>query len=148
MDPAAVFTIYCEHLGASFWAEPANATSNVAFLATAIGIWWILLREEPRDRPALLLIALTICIAFGSFAFHTVPTRVTVLFDVVPIALFIYAYFLVAMHRFFGLGAFKSVAATAGFVVASLALVALARPSPGFRRLTFRPLSQFSVWVS
>jgi hypothetical protein len=82
--------LYCERVGASFWAEPVNALTNAAFLlAAAIACvrWW---RAGARDWPTLALIVVLVAIGFGSFAFHTLATRGAVYLDVIPIAVFIY----------------------------------------------------------
>ena len=31
--------LYCERLDSSFWAEPINALTNVAFIIAAWGVW-------------------------------------------------------------------------------------------------------------
>ena len=44
--------IYCERLGPGFWAEPLNATSNLAFIVSATLLAWGLHRERLRSfRP-------------------------------------------------------------------------------------------------
>ena len=55
----------------------------------------------------------------GSAWSIAVATRGAMLFDVVPIAVFIYGYFLLALRRFFCLGAFVSTAITLLFAAAS-----------------------------
>jgi hypothetical protein len=95
--------LYCERVGAGFWAEPVNALTNVAFLLAA-GIafahWW---RAGARDWPTLALIIVLVAIGLGSFAFHTLATRGAVYFDVIPIGVFIYGYLLLALRRFLAL---------------------------------------------
>lgn len=123
--------LYCERTGATFWAEPLNAVTNIVFIAVAV----LVLRDWGRRRddwPVLGLALLTGAIGIGSFLFHTVATRWAAIADVLPIALFIFAYFLLAMRRFLQLSMFRAFAATAGFVAASLVLVPfLERPFGG-----------------
>ncbi|HET9716517.1 MAG TPA: ceramidase domain-containing protein [Pseudolabrys sp.] len=91
--------LYCERLGAPFWAEPVNALSNIAFLfaaATAFRLWR---KDGGGDLGILALIAVVAMVALGSFAFHTIATRGAMLLDVVPIGIFIYGYFLFAVRR-------------------------------------------------
>jgi hypothetical protein len=95
--------LYCERVGAGFWAEPVNALTNVAFLlAAAIAFvrWW---RAGARDWPTLALIVVLVAIGFGSFSFHTLATRGAVYLDVIPITVFIYGYLLLALRRFLAL---------------------------------------------
>src|ERR1043165_6611632 len=108
---------YCERVDPSFWAEPANALTNVAFLIAAVAAFMQWRREARGDLPchALILVCavLAFCslsfltlnlvslfIAFGSFAFHTLATRGAVLLDIIPITMFIYGYLLLALRRF------------------------------------------------
>lgn len=94
--------LYCERTDPSFWAEPINALSNVAFLiaaALALREW----RRRRGDVGVLSLILITALIGIGSFTFHTVATRGAALADTIPIAIFIYGYLLWALRRLFGL---------------------------------------------
>lgn len=103
---------YCERVGQAFWAEPVNAISNLAFLlaaAIAYRVWLskaeVGRREKRgRDGAGLALIIVVAVIAIGSFLFHTLANRWSSLADVAPIAVFIYGYFAVALHRLIGLG--------------------------------------------
>jgi hypothetical protein len=113
---------YCERQGHGFWAEPLNALTNVAFLFAAAGAFALWRRERKADGPALALILVTAAVGLGSFVFHTVATKGAELLDVVPIAIFIYAYFFLALRRFFGLGALASGAITILFAAFSVAI--------------------------
>lgn len=93
---------YCERVGTAFWAEPLNATSNAAFLLAA---GYILLRQRRSGTfdPALLtLAAMAASVGIGSFLFHTLANRWTLIADIVPIALFIYAFIFEGLRRFAG----------------------------------------------
>ncbi|MEX6506336.1 ceramidase domain-containing protein [Jiella sp. M17.18] len=110
---------YCERTSAAFWAEPLDAVSNIAFLlAAAHGLWrW---NHGRREDPALLWLALLVgVLGIGSFLFHTVATRWASLADVLPIAVFIYAYFALALSRFIGLGFAGTLLGTLTFLAAS-----------------------------
>jgi hypothetical protein len=110
---------YCERQSGEFWAEPANALSNAAFLVAA-GLAYVFWRRRgATDRAALALIIVTAVVGVGSFIFHTLATRGAELLDVIPIAIFIYGYFLLALRRFFGLGAPAALALTLFFAIAS-----------------------------
>ena len=78
--------IYCERLDASFWAEPINAITNLSFIVAGFFIWRL---RTPRSN---LLAILMILIGLGSFSFHTFANRLTGLFDVLVIALYLVAF--------------------------------------------------------
>ena len=128
MDWSAPIDLYCERTDASFWAEPANALTNGAFLIAAAAAFWLWRRAGSRDWPALALIVVVVAVGLGSFAFHTLATRGAVLADVIPIAIFIYGYLLLALRRFVGLSAAVSVAIVAVYAVGAQALSWLAPP--------------------
>ena len=97
---------YCERTDAAFWAEPVNALSNAAFLIAAA----LAARRARGNGPVLALAGIVFVVGIGSFLFHTLANRWSMLADVIPIAVFIYGYFALAMARFFG---FRPAAATA-----------------------------------
>ncbi len=102
MDWTAPVDIYCERLSSGFWAEPANALTNAAFVAAAI---WaaVTARRRGEDNPLVwLLIAMAAAIGVGSFLFHTFANRWSELADVIPIWTFVALYVLVAAHRIGG----------------------------------------------
>ena len=109
MDWSTPIDLYCERTDASFWAEPANALTNVAFLIAAVAAFAQWRRQGEcdggRDGPALALIGVVVAVGLGSFAFHTMATRGAMLADVIPIAIFIYGYLLLALRRFLHLSA-------------------------------------------
>jgi hypothetical protein len=106
---------YCERLGPGFWAEPLNAVTNAAFIAAALYALVLWRRAGARDWPALWLIAVTFMVGTGSFLFHTFANRWSLLADVLPIAVFIYSYFLLAMRRYLSLGLVAAIAVTVLF---------------------------------
>src|SRR5258708_32694158 len=86
MDWSAPIDLYCERTDASFWAEPANALTNAAFLIAAAAAFWLWRSQSEshrsRDWPALALIVVVVAVGIGSFVFHTLATRGAVLADV------------------------------------------------------------------
>ncbi|MEB3350831.1 MAG: hypothetical protein VKM01_00735 [Cyanobacteriota bacterium] len=81
--------LYCERLGPGLWAEPLNASTNLAF---ALAAWrlarlagW---RGPGADRGVLALAGLALALAIGSGLFHTVATPWAMAADVLPILLF------------------------------------------------------------
>ncbi len=119
MDWRAAIMDYCERQSPAFWAEPANAVSNFAFIIAAAAAFLLWRRRGGADYPALALIIVTASVGVGSFIFHTVATRGAMLLDVIPIAIFIYGYFLLALRRYFGLPTAPAAAITLAFAAGS-----------------------------
>jgi len=122
MDWFEPIRAYCERNDPGFWAEPANALSNGAFLLAAAASARRAFRAEPPDRACLALAGLIAVVGLGSFLFHTLAIYAALLADVIPIALFIYAYLTLALRRFLRLSPTRVAAATAGFVLFGFAL--------------------------
>ncbi|WP_062111009.1 ceramidase domain-containing protein [Aureimonas sp. AU40] len=131
MDWTAPIDAYCERLGPGFWAEPVNAVSNAAFLLAALWAFMRWRRQGRGDGAVLLLIALVAVIALGSFLFHTFANRWSALADVLPIALFIYGFFALALHRLVGLGLAAGLFGTLAFALAGQFGAPLAEPLLG-----------------
>ncbi|TXN72053.1 ceramidase domain-containing protein [Methylobacterium sp. WL6] len=112
---------YCERGSPAFWAEPVNAVSNAAFLVA--GTVAFRRARTVDDRPAAALALLTAIVGVGSFLFHTLAVRWAMLADVVPIAVFIHAYFFLAMVRFLRFGLVAAAAATLAFAGFGFGLV-------------------------
>lgn len=124
-EPRFLFA-YCERMGqAGFWAEPLNAITNGAFLGVALIGLMLWLRQSPKDWALMALAGIVTAIGIGSFLFHTIPNHVTVMLDVLPIQLFILAYFGLAVRRFLGLPLWAAFVAPALFFVASAGFVSL-----------------------
>lgn len=108
---------YCERAGHGFWDEPVNALTNGAFIVAALAVIVMQLRGKARDRPVALLALVVLMVGAGSFLFHTFATRGAMLADVLPIAIFIYGYLLLALTRFAGLRLIAALAVLAAFFV-------------------------------
>jgi hypothetical protein len=115
MNWSAPIDHYCERTDPSFWSEPLNAASNAAFIVAALLAFGLWRRAGSRDGAALFLIVVTTAVGIGSFLFHTLANRWSLLADVLPIAVFIYSYFLISMRRYVGLNAAAAAAATLAF---------------------------------
>lgn len=103
---------YCERLGPAFWAEPANAVTNAAFLIAAFILW----RRTAGLPEGRALCAILAAIGAGSFLFHTAANRLTATLDVAPILVFILAYLFLASRDILGLRGWRPWAATAAFL--------------------------------
>ncbi len=122
MDWNTPIDAYCERLGPGIWAEPANAVTNLAFLAVAAWLWP---RTQGVER---VLVALLFAIGIGSGLFHTVATPWAALADTAPIALFVLVYVLAANRHYLGWQMSAAVLGAAAFVpVAALTGSAFAR---------------------
>lgn len=123
MNPSLFEAIdnYCERTGPELWSEPINALTNLAFFAA--GVWGlVLVRRNRTGGFAETLAWWVILIGIGSALFHTFANRLTVWMDVLPIALFVFAYTLFNLRRFFRFGWPKAAAIFVAFyVVASFA---------------------------
>ncbi|KQQ80685.1 ceramidase domain-containing protein [Aureimonas sp. Leaf324] len=131
MDWFAPIDAYCERLGPDFWAEPLNAVTNLAFLLGAAVAWRAWRRAPRRDGITFAFILLVAVIGVGSLLFHTFANGWSLLADVIPIAVFIYGFFALALFRFVGLRPALSVAGTIGFAVAAQVVERLAGPVLG-----------------
>ncbi len=114
--------LYCERLGPSFWAEPVNAFSNIAFLLAAWAAFVEWRKVGSGDQAILALIVIVAVVGVGSFTFHTVATRGAMMLDVGPIGVFIYSYFLFALRRFLALPWMAALVIFIAFVVLSFGL--------------------------
>ena len=70
---------YCERSDPSFWAEPVNAVTNLAFVLAGLWAWR---RTSGLGR---VLSVVLMAIGVGSFLFHTVAEAWSGLADVLPI---------------------------------------------------------------
>jgi hypothetical protein len=112
---------YCERaLDPSFWAEPLNALTNIAFLLAALAGALSWLRQPPEGRRIFeaALIFIVAVIGTGSFLFHTYATRWAVLADVIPITIFMLAYLVYACRKFLSWGWLATAVSLGIFIVA------------------------------
>lgn len=117
MNWFAKVDIYCERLDPSFWAEPLNALSNLAFLVAAL-IAFRAARRAGRLEPLVLaMILLAGLVGIGSFLFHTVATRWAGVADTAPILIFILFYLYLAARRYLSLPVVAALAAPVLFML-------------------------------
>lgn len=83
---------YCERTGPEFWAEPANALTNLAIVIAAWFVWRLAAREQLRDSSIIAITWVIVAVGIGSFLFHTFATVVTLWLDVVPVFIFQLCY--------------------------------------------------------
>ena len=83
---------YCERVGPGLLAEPLNAVSNVSFLLAAWAAWVLATHTGALSAGVRVLIALAASVGIGSILWHTYPTSLTLILDIVPILFFIIWY--------------------------------------------------------
>ncbi|MEO0637810.1 MAG: ceramidase domain-containing protein [Pseudomonadota bacterium] len=108
--------IYCERTDATYWSEPINALSNIAFIIAGV----LAFRNARKLKADLFVqgLSLWICvIGIGSYLFHTHANVWSEMADVVPIQIFIVAITLFALRRYVGLSWPSSVISTVLLVV-------------------------------
>lgn len=133
MNWAEQIDIYCERTDASYWSEPLNAVTNLAFILAALIMW----RRSEGVAAARLLGGILFAIGIGSFLFHTEATQWASLADTAPIGLFILTYLFLTNSDMAGLPTWGAGLATLAF--APYAYVAV----PLLDRLPFFHISDF-----
>jgi len=109
---------YCERgTDPSFWAEPLNAVTNLGFiLAFAYCVGALANRPKGEHGPWMHFLVWTVlAIGVGSFLFHTLATPRAALADVIPIGVFMLAYFGYALRRFLQFNMVVTLAGVFGF---------------------------------
>ena len=114
---------YCERTDFSYWAEPVNAVTNIAFLLAALFVWR---RTQglPLARAMAMILAV---IGVGSFLWHTHATGWASLSDVGPILLFILVYIFAATRDYLGAAPLVAGGVTLGFFPYAFGFQALFR---------------------
>ncbi|MYF90284.1 MAG: hypothetical protein F4186_13745 [Boseongicola sp. SB0676_bin_33] len=133
MDLTGTIDGYCERTDPTFWSEPVNAVTNLAFLVAAIVMW-----ARTRGMPAgQMLSTLLFLIGVGSGLFHTFATGWAALADVAAIVIFTLAYLYLANRDFMGWPVWISGLGTLAFLPYSLVLTRV------FETLPFFAISSF-----
>ncbi|MGX5801615.1 ceramidase domain-containing protein [Bradyrhizobium sp. Arg314] len=146
--------LYCERTGPGLWAEPANALTNLVFIAA--GLWGVRqVRRYKTGAFAEVLAWWVVAIGIGSALFHTFATKGTIWADILPIASFTLAYTLFNLRRFLDISWGKAIPVFIAFyVVAGLITFAvpdwLRQASNGTTSYLppFLALAFFGVWVA
>jgi hypothetical protein len=110
---------YCERTDFTFWSEPLNALTNLAFIIAAIVFW----RRSAGLPVARLLSVVLVVVGVTSFLFHTLATVWASTADVAGIALFILIYLFATNRDMVPMGGWLAVFATALFVPYAAAVV-------------------------
>ncbi len=120
----AYIDIYCERTGPTFWAEPVNALTNLAFFVAAWALWRLARREGALDAGTWALIAIVAAIGAGSFAFHTLANRPAMLADVIPILIYQLVWLFLYLRRVVGWGPMTALMPVGGYLALSMLMSA------------------------
>ena len=118
-------TDYCERIDDSFWAEPLNAITNIAFILVAVFLIRRLKHHQISPTAILdiwLLIILIVVIGIGSFFWHTLATTWAKWLDITPILLYMSIYLLSFLHRIVQLPILSSVVWLFSFYAVNIGL--------------------------
>ncbi len=102
--------IYCERTDLTYWSEPINALTNLAFLIAAVFMW-----RRVTDAFGRALCIILFSIGVGSYLFHTHATVWAVILDVVPILLYVLLYIFLANFRYWNLPLLLAIIATVAY---------------------------------
>ena len=133
MDWFAQIDGYCERTDFTYWSEPLNATTNVAFIIAAFIFW----RRSAAVPMARVLSGILFVVGIGSYLFHTHATIWAATLDVAPIGVFILTYLFVVNRDMVPMGGWMAAFATALFIPYAAALV------PVLNQIPFIAISNF-----
>ncbi|MBT8412121.1 MAG: ceramidase domain-containing protein [Octadecabacter sp.] len=119
---------YCERTDFSYWSEPVNAVTNLAFLVAAVWMW----RRSAGLPAARVLCAILFVIGVGSFLFHTHATAWAATADMLPIGLFILFYLFLVNRQMLGWPLWAAAIGTAGFLPYAVGVTVVLRDVPFF----------------
>src|ERR687894_2496815 len=109
--------VYCERVGMGVLAEPLNAVSNISFLLAAWAAWVLAKRTGTLSAGVRVLIAMAASVGIGSILWHTYPTMLTLILDIVPILIFIIWFIWLYARNVIGMRSLFAVACAAAFVL-------------------------------
>lgn len=91
---------YCERTDASFFSEPLNFATNLAFALAGYFLWKQLKGIPPAQQApySRFLVINIFVIAMGSSLFHSVATFWAMMADVLPIGVYLFAYLILFLR--------------------------------------------------
>jgi Ceramidase len=111
--------VYCERVGPGLLAEPLNAVSNISFLLAAWAAWVLAKRTGTLSAGVRVLIAIAASVGIGSILWHTYPTMLTLILDIVPILIFLIWYIWLYTRNVIRMRSLFAVASVAVFLLAT-----------------------------
>lgn len=133
MDLFEQFDGYCERTDLSYWSEPINAVTNLAFVLAALLMW----RRTGGAALAGPLCLILGAIGIGSYLFHTHATGWAALTDVIPIGLFILVYLFGVNRHLLHWPLWASLLGVAAFLPFAWSVTTLAFNLPFFKVSSF-----------
>jgi hypothetical protein len=115
--------VYCERVGPGLLAEPLNAVSNVSFLLAAWAAWVLAKRTGTLSAGVRVLIVIAASVGIGSILWHTYPTALTLILDIVPILIFLIWYIWLYARNVIGMRSRFAVASAAAFVLGTFFVI-------------------------
>lgn len=131
MDWTRAIDAYCERTDTSYWSEPVNALTNVAFLVSAVVMW------RRSFGAGLFLSGILFVIGIGSWLFHTHATAWAAAADSLPILVFSLSYVFLANRDFWGWPIWAAGLGAAAYIPYSAAV------TPVFSALPFFAISDY-----
>lgn len=128
MDWLEQFDGYCERTDFTYWSEPVNAVTNIAFLIAAVWMW-----RRVDDALGRALCGVLFAIGVGSYLFHTHATVWAVTADVLPIFIYILMYIYIANRYYWSWPVWLSLLGAAAFIPYTAALTPVINALPFFR---------------
>jgi hypothetical protein len=122
-DMTDMMDVYCERVGPGLLAEPLNAVSNISFLLAAWAAWVLAKRTGALSAGVRVLIALAASVGIGSILWHTYPTSLTLILDIVPILIFIIWFIWLYARNVIGMRSLFAVASVAAFLLATFVAI-------------------------
>ena len=133
MDWTRAIDAYCERTDPSYWSEPVNAVTNLAFLVSAVIMW----RRCAGMTGGRVLSVILFAIGIGSWLFHTHATPWAAMADTTPILLFTLVYIFLANRDFWGWPVWGAALGALAYIPYTAVL------TPVFEALPFFTISSF-----
>ena len=133
MDWTRAIDAYCERTDPSYWSEPVNAVTNLAFVVSAVIMW----RRCAGRMGGRVLSVILFAIGIGSWLFHTHATPWAAMADTTPILLFTLVYIFLANRDFWGWPVWGAALGALGYIPYTAVL------TPVFEALPFFTISSF-----
>lgn len=93
---------YCERVSDSLFSEPVNLITNLAFLISAFFVYRIIKANNLKNSIYNLFPWIILTIGLGSSLWHLYRTSITLIFDALPVYIFLGLALFVLLKKLFG----------------------------------------------